>query len=33
MYLYEIMKEKMDQKGDTMRNFMVTLIRKEVGDL
>lgn len=33
MYLYEIMKEKMEQKGDTMRNFMVTLIRKEVGDL
>jgi hypothetical protein len=32
MYLYEIMKERMNKKGDTMRNYMVNLIRKDVGD-
>ena len=33
MYLYEIMKEKMEQKGDTMRNYMVSLVRKDVNDV
>ena len=33
MYLYEIMKEKMELKGDTMRNYMVSLVRKDVNDV
>lgn len=33
MYLHEMMKEKMAQKGDTMRNYMVALVRKDVNDV
>ena len=33
LYLHEMMKEKMDQKGDTMRNYMVSLVRKDLNDV
>lgn len=31
-YLYDIMKDKLKRKGDKMSNYLVGLVRKDVGD-
>jgi hypothetical protein len=31
-YLFEMMMEKADKKGDSMRNYFVNLVRKDVGE-
>jgi hypothetical protein len=32
-YLYEMMMEKADKRGDSMRNYFVNLVRKDVEDV
>jgi hypothetical protein len=31
-YLYDIMKDKMGKKGYSMKNYIVGLVRKDLGD-
>ena len=31
-YLYDIMKDKVKRKGDKMSNYLIGLVRKDVGD-
>jgi Zn-dependent oligopeptidase len=31
-YLFEMMMEKADKKGDSMRNYFVNLVRKDLGE-
>lgn len=31
-YLYEMMKDKLKRKGDKMSNYLIGLVRKDLGD-
>jgi hypothetical protein len=31
-YLYDIMKTKLKKKGDKMSNYLISLVRKDLGD-
>jgi hypothetical protein len=31
-YLYDMMKGKLKRKGDKMSNYLITLVRKDLGD-
>jgi hypothetical protein len=31
-YLYEMMKGRLKRKGDKMSNYLITLVRKDLGD-